>query len=157
MRRSMSAQSHASVPPAPELMLRMQLFRSCGPLRKTFNSRPSTSLLNLARSRSKSAWCLALLGFRFAFGQFDHDAEVVQLLFGFEEWALFFGAGRWPRQSIPALFRDCSRRCPGPSGRPVRPAASARPARQRNLRKWTNFSPAADNCALMFSNISGKA
>src|ERR1039457_5179044 len=50
MRESISAQSCASVPPAPALMLRMQFFRSCGPFRKTFSSSESSSLKYLARS-----------------------------------------------------------------------------------------------------------
>ena len=54
MRESISAQSCASVPPAPALMLKMQFFRSCGPFRKTFNSSESSSLKNLARSRVNS-------------------------------------------------------------------------------------------------------
>src|SRR5208283_5221711 len=61
MRDSISAQSWASVPPAPALMLRMQFFRSCGPFRKTFNSSASSSLKNRARSRvsSFSTWAWA--------------------------------------------------------------------------------------------------
>src|SRR5213593_4674957 len=56
---SMLAQSQDSVPPAPALRLRMQLLRSCGPLRKTFSSSASRSLKNLARSPSSSCWTLA--------------------------------------------------------------------------------------------------
>src|SRR6266487_13635 len=54
MRNNISAQSHASVPPAPALMLMMQLLRSCGPLRNTRNSSASRSLRNFATSRSNS-------------------------------------------------------------------------------------------------------
>src|SRR5882757_8977220 len=51
----MFAQSHDSVPPAPELMVRMQLFLSCGPLRNNFSSIASSSLKNGTRSRVISA------------------------------------------------------------------------------------------------------
>src|SRR5258708_22758662 len=47
IRMSILAQSHDSVPPAPALMLTMQLLRSCGPLRNTFNSRASSCLKKL--------------------------------------------------------------------------------------------------------------
>src|SRR5271169_3095324 len=59
MRRSMFAQSHDSVPPAPALMLTMQLLLSWRPLRKTFSSRESSSLKNLERSCSSSCWIFA--------------------------------------------------------------------------------------------------
>ena len=62
MRSSMFAQSHDSVPPAPALMLMMQLLLSWRPLRKTFNSRESSSLKNRARSRSSSCWILSWAG-----------------------------------------------------------------------------------------------
>src|SRR5471032_2083242 len=55
MRESISAQSCDSVPPAPELMVKMQFFLSCGPLRNNFNSSASSSLKNFARSRVSSA------------------------------------------------------------------------------------------------------
>src|ERR1035437_5253374 len=54
MRESISAQSCDSVPPAPELMVKMQFFLSCGPLRNSFNSSASSSLKNFARSRVSS-------------------------------------------------------------------------------------------------------
>src|SRR6185437_5444392 len=58
MRESISVQSCASVPPAPALMLKMQLLLSCGPVRKTFSSSDSSSLKYFARSVSSSFWIL---------------------------------------------------------------------------------------------------
>src|SRR5450432_1162166 len=51
----MFAQSHDSVPPAPELMVKMQFFASCGPLRNSFSSSASSSLKNGTSSRVISA------------------------------------------------------------------------------------------------------
>src|SRR5476649_1646317 len=51
----MFAQSHDSVPPAPELIVKMQFFLSCGPLRNNFNSSASSSLKNGTSSRVISA------------------------------------------------------------------------------------------------------
>src|SRR5712671_5049832 len=55
MRESISAQSCDSVPPAPELMVKMQFFLSCGPLRNNFSSSASSSLKNGTSSRVSSA------------------------------------------------------------------------------------------------------
>src|SRR2546426_9065131 len=55
----MFAQSHDSVPPAPALMLTMQLLLSCGLPSRTASSSASNSLENLAKSRSSSLRCLS--------------------------------------------------------------------------------------------------
>ena len=80
MRESISAQSCASVPPAPALMVRMQLFLSCGPLRKIFSSNASSSANNLLRSAVISASSLRLHRFRLGGGEFEHDLEILDLL-----------------------------------------------------------------------------
>ena len=85
IRRSMFAQSRASVPPAPALMLRMQLLLSCGPLRKTRSSSASSSLKNLARSGSSSLLDFRLRRGRLGFAELDHHPEIVELFFGFEQ------------------------------------------------------------------------
>src|SRR5487761_2014891 len=51
----MFAQSHDSVPPAPELMVKMQFLASCGPFRNNFSSSASSSLKNGTSSRVISA------------------------------------------------------------------------------------------------------
>ena len=97
---------------------------------------------------------LHLFGFRLAFGQFDHDAEIIHLAFGLEERFDFSAQAAGLVNQALGFFAIVPERLQGHQARPVRPAAFARPARQRNLRKWANFSPAADNCALIFSNIT---
>ncbi len=74
-------------------MLRMQLFRSCGPVRKTFNSRLSSSLQNWAKSRSSSASWRGCSAGGFLLGQFQHDLEIVNLPFGLEHRLGFFAQG----------------------------------------------------------------
>ena len=83
----------ASVPPAPALMLRMQLFRSCGPLRKTFSSSASSSLKNFARSRFQFLLDLRLRVGRLGLAEFEHDAEILELFFGLEQRLDFVAEG----------------------------------------------------------------
>ena len=85
MRRSMFAQSHDSVPPAPALMLMMQLLLSWRPLRKTFSSSESSSLKNLAEVLFQFLLDLGLGGFRLRLAQLDHDVEVFELLLRLEQ------------------------------------------------------------------------
>ena len=85
MRRSMFAQSHDSVPPAPALMLRMQLLLSCRPLRKTFSSSASSSLKNLAEVAFQFLLDLGLGGLRLGLAQLDHHLEILELLLRLEQ------------------------------------------------------------------------
>ena len=56
MRRSMLAQSHDSVPPAPALMEKMQLLWSCGPSSINSSSSASSRPVNLGKSAANSDW-----------------------------------------------------------------------------------------------------
>ena len=94
----MLAQSHASVPPAPALMLRMQLFLSCGPLRKTFSSSASSCLEELRDIALKFLLNFRLRLRRLGLAEFDHHPEIVELLFRLEQGFDLCRAGCWPRQ-----------------------------------------------------------
>jgi len=81
---SMLAQSQDSVPPAPALMLKIQLFRSLGPLRKTLSSKSSNSLRN-REVLFQVLLVLELFRLRLGLAQFHHDLQILQLSFRFEE------------------------------------------------------------------------
>jgi len=78
-------QSQDSVPPAPALMLRMQLLRSCGPLRNTRNSSASRSFRNFATSRFEFLLDVRLRLGRFGLAELEHHPEIVELLLSQEE------------------------------------------------------------------------
>ena len=157
MRESISAQSCASVPPAPALMVKMQLHLSCGPLRKVFSSNASRSANNLLRSRlhlgfelqlhrlparpapsssmtRKSSSCFAEAGERLEFA-----ADVVGLVDDFLRGFLV----------VPEIFA-------GSSAPRVRRAVGSIWRRQRNLRKWVSLSAAVEICGRTMSNIGGE-
>ncbi len=56
MRSSISAQSWLSVPPAPALMVRMALARSCSPPSMFWSSAPSIVASNASRAGPRSFW-----------------------------------------------------------------------------------------------------
>ena len=143
----------ASVPPAPALMLRMQLFLSCGPLRKTFSSSASSSLKNCARSRSSSCFDLGLGGFRLGLAQLDHDPEIFELLLRLEQRLDLAAEGVGLVDELLGLLAVVPEVLRRHQGVRVRPGVSARPGRQRNLRKCVSFWVAVLMDAVTSSNI----
>jgi hypothetical protein len=80
MRESISAQSCASVPPAPALMVKMQLHLSCGPLRKGFQLECVEIGEQLFCVRFHFGFELRLHRFRLGGGEFEHHLQILHLL-----------------------------------------------------------------------------
>ena len=74
-------------------MLRMQFFRSCGPLRKTFSSSASSSLKNLREVAGEFLFHLGLGCRRLGLAEFEHDPEILQLFFCLEQRLDFIAEG----------------------------------------------------------------
>ena len=94
IRSSMFAQSHDSVPPAPALMLRMQLFLSCGPLRKTLQFQVFQAPWKIAPGRASISFSsLACSASGSPSAEFDHHPEILHLLLGLEQRVDFLAEG----------------------------------------------------------------
>ena len=85
MRRSMSAQSHDSVPPAPELSVRKQLRRSFSPDMSCLSSKSASSFSTSRIPRRTPRACSPCLAVRFLVGEFFEGADVVDLALDLEE------------------------------------------------------------------------
>jgi len=142
MRESISAQSCASVPPAPALMPRMQFLRSCGPFRKTFNSSVSRFLKNFATSRSSSCSTFNWRGGRLGLAKFEHHAEILQMFLRLKQRLDLVAEGIGLVNQRLRLFAVVPEKWSAAMSELSSPGASARRARQRNLRRCVSLSDA---------------